>query len=52
MNPWLKSAALPAAIFGPAVAGYGEFINNIKVTELVHRDDGTIVPINAYVEQR
>jgi Na+-transporting NADH:ubiquinone oxidoreductase subunit NqrC len=23
MNPWLKSAVLPAAIFGPAVAGYG-----------------------------
>lgn len=23
MNPWLKSAILPAAIFGPAVAGYG-----------------------------
>lgn len=23
MNPWLKSAILPAAIIGPAVAGYG-----------------------------
>ena len=26
-------------------------LRNIKVTELVHRDDGTIVPIDAYIEQ-
>jgi len=23
MNPWIKTALIPAAIFGPAVAGYG-----------------------------
>lgn len=54
MNPWLKSALLPAAIVGPAVAGYGVVYLDVPQAQKAIFPSGSFTPatIKLTPEQR